>query len=87
MVMNIVAKQSAQVTVDQVIITINAGDVDQALSFYYPDATFVSEAGEPAANCLDHDWDRMVSFYRYSKRHWVHLRTTNPIGSPFAAVR
>lgn len=40
-----------------------------------------------AAELLDHDWERMVSFYRYPKEHWVHLRTTNPIESPFAAVR
>jgi putative transposase len=42
---------------------------------------------EAAADCLDHDWERMVSFYRYPKEHWIHLRTTNPIESPFAAVR
>jgi len=40
-----------------------------------------------AAELLDHDWERMVSFYRYPKEHWRHLRTTNPIESPFAAVR
>lgn len=40
-----------------------------------------------AAELLDHDWERMVSFYRYPKEHWIHLRTTNPIESPFAAVR
>ncbi|MGH8625818.1 MAG: transposase [Gammaproteobacteria bacterium] len=40
-----------------------------------------------AAELLDHDWERMVTFYRYPKEHWRHLRTTNPIESPFAAVR
>jgi putative transposase len=40
-----------------------------------------------AADLLNHDWERMVSFYRYPKEHWIHLRTTNPIESPFAAVR
>lgn len=40
-----------------------------------------------AAELLGHDWERMVSFYRYPKEHWRHLRTTNPIESPFAAVR
>lgn len=29
----------------------------------------------------------MASFYRYPKEHWIHLRTTNPIEAPFAAVR
>jgi putative transposase len=29
----------------------------------------------------------MVSLFHYPKEHWIHLRTTNPIESPFAAVR
>ena len=29
----------------------------------------------------------MVSFYRYPQAHWRHLRTTNVIESPFAALR
>lgn len=36
---------------------------------------------------LDRDWERMVAFYQFPKAHWKHLRTTNPIESPFAAVR
>jgi transposase-like protein len=36
---------------------------------------------------LDRDWDRMVTFYQFPKEHWKHLRTTNPVESPFAAVR
>ena len=36
---------------------------------------------------LDRDWARMVAFYQFPKEHWKHLRTTNPIESPFAAVR
>ena len=36
---------------------------------------------------LDHDWARLVTFYQFPKAHWKHLRTTNPIESPFAAVR
>jgi len=42
---------------------------------------------EQAAALLDEDWERMVTFYRFPKEHWTHLRTTNPIESPFAAVR
>jgi len=30
---------------------------------------------------------RMVTFYRFPKEHWKHLRTTNPVESPFAALR
>jgi transposase-like protein len=42
---------------------------------------------EPAAALLDRDWERMVAFYNYPKAHWQHLRTTNPVESPFAALR
>lgn len=42
---------------------------------------------ETAADLLDRDWDRMVAFYQYPKAHWQHLRTTNPVESPFAALR
>lgn len=42
---------------------------------------------EAAAELLDRDWERMVAFYNYPKAHWQHLRTTNPVESPFAALR
>lgn len=40
-----------------------------------------------AMETLKRDWDRMVTFYDFPKDHWHHLRTTNIIESPFAAVR
>lgn len=39
------------------------------------------------ARLIDEDWDRMVTFYRFPKEHWIHLRTSNVIESPFAALR
>lgn len=42
---------------------------------------------EEAARLIDEDWERMVSFYRYPKEHWIHLRTSNAIESPFSRVR
>lgn len=45
------------------------------------------QSQEPAAECLDHDWDRLITFYRFPQAHWRHLRTTNPIESPFAALQ
>ena len=36
---------------------------------------------------LDRDWDRLVTFYQFPCEHWKHLRTSNPVESPFAAVR
>lgn len=29
----------------------------------------------------------MVAFFDFPKEHWIHLRTTNVVESPFAAVR
>src|SRR5215470_2433221 len=40
-----------------------------------------------AAETLCRDWERMVTFYSFPKDHWTHLRTTNPVESPFSAVR
>ena len=42
---------------------------------------------DDAARRLDRDWDRFVTFYQFPKEHWGHLRTTNPVESPFAALR
>ena len=36
---------------------------------------------------LERDWERMVTFYDFPQQHWRHLRTTNPVESPFASVR
>jgi len=36
-----------------------------------------------ATDTLTKDWDRMVSFYSFPREHWVHLRTTNIVESPF----
>ena len=30
---------------------------------------------------------RRVTYYNYPKEHWVHLRTTNIVESPFNLVR
>lgn len=40
-----------------------------------------------AVDTLLRDWDRMVTFYAFPKEHWLHLRTTNIVESPFASVR
>ena len=40
-----------------------------------------------AVATLERDWERMVTFYEFPKEHWKHLRTTNPVESPFASVR
>lgn len=40
-----------------------------------------------AVERLEADWDRLVSYYACPAAHWIHLRTTNVIESPFHAVR
>jgi len=40
-----------------------------------------------AVETLGRDWERMVTFYRFPQDHWTHLRTSNVVESPFAAVR
>ena len=42
---------------------------------------------EAASETLERDWDRMVTFYEFPTEHWRHLRTTNPVEFPFAALR
>ena len=45
------------------------------------------EGYKAAGETLLRDWDRMITFYRFPKEHWKHLRTTNVVESPFAALR
>jgi transposase-like protein len=40
-----------------------------------------------AVERLDRHCERMVSFYNFPEAHSKHLRTTNIVESPFAAVR
>ena len=46
-----------------------------------------SQQQPKAVETLERDWERMMAFYAFPKEHWKHLRTTNPVESPFAAVR
>jgi putative transposase len=40
-----------------------------------------------AVATLLRDWERMVTFYSFPEAHWVHLRTSNIVESPFSAIR
>jgi putative transposase len=37
--------------------------------------------------CLLKDQDTLLTFFDFPAEHWIHLRTTNPIESPFATVK
>jgi transposase-like protein len=45
------------------------------------------KADPKAVATLTRDWERIVTFYSFPKEHWLHLRTTNIVKSPFSAVR
>ena len=53
------------------------------------------EAGCPRAvvgdmakpECLQKDEKQLLTLFDFPAEHWQHLRTTNPIESPFAAVK
>ncbi len=45
------------------------------------------EGHRAAGDTLLRDWERMVTFYQFPREHWKHLRTTNVVESPFAALR
>lgn len=46
------------------------------------------EAKYPKAmECLRKDREELLAFYDFPARHWVHIRTTNPIESTFSTVR
>lgn len=53
---------------------------DEFISLYNKDYTKACEK-------LMRDWERMVTFYSFPKEHWVHIRTTNVVESPFSAIR
>jgi len=40
-----------------------------------------------AVEALVKDQDQLFTFFDYPAQHWIHLRTTNPIESPFATVK
>lgn len=46
-----------------------------------------TEGHHRAGQALVRDWERMMTFHQFPKEHWKHLRTTNVVESPFAALR
>jgi transposase-like protein len=54
-----------------------------ARSVCHPLSETLPQSGRDAEPRLGADGD----LYRFPKDHWIHLRTTNPVESPFSAVR
>lgn len=40
-----------------------------------------------AVETLTKDQDQLLTFFDFPAEHWLHLRTTNPVESPFATVK
>lgn len=40
-----------------------------------------------AMACLQKDKSELLAFYDFPAKHWIHIRTTNPIESTFSTVR
>ena len=47
----------------------------------------VQQGQAAAGELLEQDWERMMTFFRFPKEHWKHLRTSNVVESPFQRVR
>jgi len=41
----------------------------------------------PAVACLVENQDDLLGYFDFPREHWLHIRTTNPIESPFSAVK
>ena len=60
---------------------------DDALEVYDRFLNLYQDKCPKACNCLVKDKDVLFTFYDFPALHWQHLRTTNPVESPFATVR
>ena len=40
----------------------------------------------PTVETLTKDQDQLLTFFDFPAEHWIHLRTTNPIESPFTTL-
>jgi putative transposase len=45
------------------------------------------KAYPPAVRCLVENQDDLVGYFDFPKEHWRHLKTTNPVESPFGPVK
>lgn len=66
------------------INAVSRGDADKAKKEF----TKTFDAKFPkAVQRIEKSWTELTAFFDFPARHWLHLRTTNPIESSFATVR
>jgi transposase-like protein len=79
----------AQPQATQLLKAVTAADSQKhALKARIQFQDWVKDKGfDKAAQLISHDWERMTAYFNFPKEHWKHLKTTNPIESPFASAR
>ncbi len=45
------------------------------------------EAYTTAVACLLKDRKVLTTYFRFPKEHWIHIKTTNPVESPFSSIK
>lgn len=80
--------KSAQPTARKMLREIkDAEDKDHALAAAKRFDSEFRPRWPKAADKVANDLDRLLTFFDYPAQHWQHLKTTNPIESPFSTVR
>lgn len=79
----------AQSQAIELLKAITASETEkQALKARFQFQEWAKDQGfDKAAQLISHDWERMTAYFNFPKEHWKHLKTTNPIESPFASAR
>ena len=77
------ARQGAR----QMLVTALQEEVEAYLGRDRYQRTGALRGYDRAAEYLEKDLDRCLTFYPFPEAHWCHLRTSNPIESIFGAVR
>jgi len=74
----------AKRALDEIIKAATRADAETAIAAFATDY----EAKYPkAVASLTRDQDKLLTLYDFPAAHWIHLRTTNPVESPFSTVR
>jgi putative transposase len=60
---------------------------EKALQAYQRFIELYDDKYPRAVECLVKDKDQLFTFYDFPAKHWLHIRSTNPIESTFATVR
>lgn len=81
--------QKAHIEASAMLKHITAADTKKAATKARTDFQdwATSKGYEKAATLIEYDWERMTAYFSFPKEHWKHLKTTNPIESPFASAR